>query len=188
MRLQATLSCAIWFSSVTGYSHAQACEATPEAAAQSVVGTPLPRTGMPAAAGFRVQDMQIDPVLHRVWFRVARCDDARAPLVLVPLRASLAGASQPALLPLSIETPKKLGDPPALAFVAPAPRVLAVHSGDTVTVVFHSADVHMELDGTADQQASIGDGIAVTLRRRGDEPAHRMHGVLRADHRVEVTQ
>lgn len=163
---------------------AQECFATPEAAAIGIVGPPV--TTRSIDSGFRVQDVQADTVMHRVWVRVSRCGDASAPMILVPVRANLAGGAQspqPAPFTPSAASANPSIVPPAANIVA-AP--IAVHAGDPVKAVFASSNVHMELDATADGQAAMGGNVEITLARRGDEPAHRMHGVLRAQGRVEV--
>ena len=162
----------------------QGCAATPEAAAIAIIGAAV---AAPAAAGsgYRVQDVQTDPTMHRAWVRVSRCGDASAPLILVPLRTNLAGGAQSpqlALLTVSAASQDIAVSHPATVVASP----VAVHAGDAVTAVFVSSNVHMELDATADGQAPIGGPVEITLMRRGDEPAHRMHGVLRAPGRVEV--
>ena len=61
-----------------------------EEAARGIVGG----TAGSADAGYRVQDLLVDPVLRKAWVRVADCHDARKPLTLVPLAASLAGGAE----------------------------------------------------------------------------------------------
>ncbi len=63
---------------------------------------------------------------------------------------------------------------------------MILRAGDPVLVIFASSAVQLEMEGTADQAASVGDTLGVSLKRRNDEPVHRMRGILRADHRVEV--
>lgn len=168
--------------------HAQTCLPTPEEAAQSALASAAPAGGR--ATGFRVQDLQLDPVMRQVWVRVVRCESPGAPLILVPFHASLASVpvtnrgKSDALLP-AVTGIIVVGNASPLVPLVP-PRTLAVHAGDPVLVTFASAVVNMELQGTADQAAALGDTVAVSLRRRGDEPLHRMRGILRADHRVEV--
>jgi hypothetical protein len=186
---------------------AQGCAATPEAAAQSALGAVRVSSG--AGAGFRVQDVQIDPVLHRIWVRVRRCDNASAPAVLVPLQApvnnpvaapQLVAQQVSPVLVAGLQTlssaPTTLSAMPAVsltptATLAPAaPPVMVVHPGDSVHLVFASSAIHMELEATANQQGAVGDTIQVTLKRRPsqapDEPEHRMRGTVRADHSIEV--
>jgi hypothetical protein len=187
---------------------AQGCAATPEAAAQSALG--VVRVSSSAGAGFRVQDVQVDPVLHRVWVRVRRCDNASAPAVLVPLQAPVnspvaapqlgnAPQASPTLVaglqtlssaPTTSSAASAISSAPAATFLAAAAPVMIVHAGDPVHVVFASSEIHMELEATANQQGAIGDTIQVTLKRRptqaADEPEHRMRGTVRADHSIEV--
>ena len=162
--------------------HAAGCAATPEAAVHNAVGTGQQAGANTGTGGYRVQDVHVDAVMRRVWVRVARCDDPSQPPVLVPLNIARAqNAPVPSLAPQQQAT--------ATSTAAPAPmQTVAIHAGDAVKVVFASATVQMELEGTADTQAALGDMMNVTLKRRGDEPPHRIHGVLRADHRVEVQQ
>ena len=161
---------------------AQGCAATPEQAASSIIGSPFVQTA--DAHGYRVQDVQADPVLHRIWVRVSRCGDASAPLILVPVRANLAGGAQPQQ-PAPLTSSAVSADPsPALPVHVVAP--MAVHAGDAVKAVFASSSVHMELDATSGGSAAIGSTVEILLARRGDEPPHRMRGVLRAPGRVEV--
>ena len=178
---------------------AQGCAATPEAAAQAALGGVVIRVSSSAGAGFHVQDVQVDPVLRRVWVRVRRCDNASAPAVLVPLLAPVNSPMQTVALQvaeqvnaagwqaLSSAATKSSADT-----VVPlaAPRIMLVHPGDTVRVVLASSAVHMELEATANQQGAIGDTVQVTLKRRTnqppDEPEHRMLGTVRADKSIEV--
>jgi hypothetical protein len=162
--------------------YAQACAPTPEAAAIGIVGGTSTAQATTGVSGYRVQDVQTDAAMHRVWVRVSRCGDASAPLILVPLRATLAGGAQSpqsALLTSSAASPNT-------AVLLPEAQAMAIHWGDAVKAVFASSNVQMELDATANGQAAIGGIVEITLARRGDEPAHRMHGVLRAPGRVEV--
>jgi hypothetical protein len=161
--------------------HAQDCAATPELAVTAITGT---NTAQPILrnSGYRVQDVQADAAMHRVWVRVSRCGDASAPLILVPLRAILAGGAQP---PQTALPTSSAASSNAVVLQAES-QTLAVHWGDAVKAVFASSNVQMELDATANGQAAIGGMLEITLARRGDEPAHRMHGVLRAPGRVEV--
>ncbi len=158
---------------------AQLCAATPEAAAQSAIGTGAPAAAGGSASGYRVQDVQVDAVMHRVWVRVSHCDDPSQPLVLVPMRATLASGT-----PVTqSSSPNTLGQQRTIA--SPV-QIAAIHAGDAVKIFFASQSVQMEIEGTADTQAAIGEGVSVTLKRMRDEPPHRIRGVLRADHRVEV--
>ncbi len=152
--------------------HAERCAATPEAAAKSAIGTRTEES--PAGGGYRVDEVQVDTVLHRAWVRVVRCGDSSVPAVLVPIsapmhRVGLASAAGPALLP-----------PPVV-----------IHFGDVVRAIYNSASVRMEMDAVAMQQGSVGETIALTLKRRddksADEPEQRIHGIVRADKIVEVT-
>ena len=165
-------------------SYAQGCSATPEAAAVAAIGSAPPLPSLAGTTGYRVQDVQADPVMHRMWLRVGRCDAPSAPLILVPVRAGLAG---------DVQSPQPSPGPSAVServSIAPGPGMVtapvAVHAGDAVKAVFMSSNVHMELDATANGQAAVGGVVEITLARRGDEPPHRMHGVLRAQSRVEV--
>jgi hypothetical protein len=169
----------------TSPGHAQGCLATPEAAAIAIIGGTGPAPVGGGTSGYRVQDVRADPLMQRVWVRVSHCGDASAPLVLVPVRATLAGAppplQPPSLLPSTVSHDSAVSQPPANAIAA-----ISVHAGDAVTAVFVSANVHMEMDATANGQAAIGSPVEITLARRGDELPHRMRGVLRASGRVEV--
>ena len=164
----------------TVHVRAQGCAATPEAAATAIIGSTGAAPVLNASNGYRVQDVRIDPLMQRVWVRVSHCGDASAPLILVPVRAMLTGAPLPLqalpVIPLTVlqDVRTSLGAP------------ISVHPGDAVKAVFTSTNVQMELDATANGQGRIGDLVEITLARRGDEPAHRMHGVLRAPGRVEV--
>ncbi len=163
--------------------HAQGCAPTPEAAVQGAIGSVAQLAGSTSGTGYRVQDVQVDTVLHRVWVRVSHCGDTGQPLVMVPLRAALAWGPQPGGQAPYASAPGL----PAEQHFSPAPvQMAAVHPGDAVKVFFASESVRMEIEGTADTQAALGEGMSVTLKRRGDEPPHRIRGVLRADHRVEV--
>ena len=178
---------------------AQGCAATPEAAAQTALGGGVVRVSSSGGAGFRVQDVQLDPVLRRVWVRVRRCDKASAPAVLVPLLAPVNSPMQTVALQVAAPVsaaglqvlPSAATNSSAEAVVSlAAPRIMLVHAGDAVRVVFTSSAVHMELEATANQQGAVGDTVQVTLKRRAnqppDEPEHRMRGTVRADKSIEV--
>ncbi len=156
--------------------HAAGCAVTPEAAVHSAIGQSSPAVLQVADTGYRVQDVQVDAITHRVWIRVSHCGDTSSPLVLVPLQAALVTGGP---LPTVHEAEQTA--------LANAPvQVAAVHAGDAVKVFFASQSVQMEMEGRADSQAAVGGMMDVTLKQRGDEPPHRIRGVLRADHRVEV--
>lgn len=150
----------------------QACYVSPEAAARSVVGT-----GHTEPEGdFRAAGVQVDAVMKRVWIRVARCSNASAPAVLVPVSVPLAAPEATAPvhdLPTAKPTPKPL-----------------LHPGDPVQAVYETSTTHMILEATANSTAGVGDRITLTLNRRPgqppDEPEHRIIGTVRADRTVEV--
>ena len=172
---------------------AQACSATPEAAAKSALGGSVAYVA--GGAGFRLQDLQLDPVLRRAWARVRRCDDAAAPALLVPVPAPSQQTASMSVAGLHLATTTTLtvvASPPIALNTSPpkTPPVMLLHSGDTVRVVFDSSAVHMALEATANQQGGVGDTIQLTLKHRTaqavDEPEHRIHGIVRADKTVEV--
>ena len=163
--------------------YAQECAATPEAAAASIIAPAVAYAV--DAGGYRVQDVQADPMTHRLWVRVSRCDDLSAPLILVPVRANLAGGAPPLQpAPLTSSAASSATSMGNTQVHVPAP--MAVHGGDAVKAVFTSSNVRMEMDAIATGQAAMGGVVEIMLARRGDEPAHRMRGVLRAPGRVEV--
>ena len=164
---------------------AQGCAATPEGAAISIIGGTGTAPAVAGGSGYRVQDVRADSLMHRVWVRVSHCGDPSAPLILVPVRATLAGGG-PLPQQASLNTSTALQNSAVQQPVANAVAPMAVHAGDAVKAVFTSTNVRMELDATANGQAAIGGPVEIILAQRGDEPAHRMRGVLRASGRVEV--
>ncbi len=166
------------------------CAATAEAAARGIVGD---LGGADTSAGFRVQDLVVDPVLHKAYVRVADCQDARKPLTLVALQASIALAPRAAVPaaapPLQSQHDASRGDgvatPPAIPQqVAP----ILIARGDAVEIVVASSNVHMTLHGHATEPASAGASLDVVLEAApgSSEPAPHLHGIAAAAHRVEV--
>ena len=145
------------------------CAATPEAAAREAIGSA--GTSTLIANGYRVKDAELDSVMNTVWLRVLRCDAPEAPPVLVPLHVKLAGSTPDTNRNAAPHATRKL---------------IEAQPGEAVKVFFVSSAIQVELAALADTQAAVNDPIDVTLKRRSDEPPHRMHGILRADHRVEV--
>jgi hypothetical protein len=140
----------------------QACSATPEAATQLAIGTDAADAVPGAGIGFRAQGVQVDPVLHRVWMLVRRCEDAAAPALLVPVQQS----KQILVAGLRLHTALSSTSSSSLLSEARPVTGAVVHPGDTVHVVFDSSNVHLTLEATADQQGSAGDTIQFTLKRR----------------------
>lgn len=177
----------VFFSAL--HSAAQVCSPSPVEAARSAVGEVPSIPAVKGAkadgsyVGFRVIDVQADPVMHRVWFRVARCDRPDDPPRFVPLRAILAGDQLPqrTLVALSATAPESLRTSQGAV-----PRTIDIRAGEPVSVILQTDAMHMELSGSADSPASIGDTLSVTLPQRANEPPHRIRGILRAEHRVEV--
>ncbi|AFL88140.1 hypothetical protein Terro_1848 [Terriglobus roseus DSM 18391] len=167
---------AVTHASAQGVTATNGCASTPEAAVESAMGRGLPIA--PAEGeGFRVQDVQVDAVLHRTWARVRRCD-RDAPLIFMPLKAAFKAVLPP-------------GKSEYVAgVVMPVLSEVVVHAGDVVRVVSASDSVRMVLEATANQQGAVGDMVVVTLKRRmnqaADEPDHRMRGTVLADKSVEV--
>ncbi len=159
-----------------------ACSATPQAAVMAMVAGGRDGDG---ASGYRVQDLHVDMVSRRVWVRVQRCGDASAPAVMLPLMASVDGELvAPAVAKAAVV-------PVAASVAAPAAaKEMLIRMGQTVTVLYASGAVHMELEGTAEQAGGAGDAVTVLLKRRegqaADEASHRIRGTVRAQGLVEV--
>lgn len=157
---------------IAANAYGQGCAATPEDAARAAIGA----AASGPASGYRVADVQVDPVMKRVWMRVVRCEDASAPAVLVPVSAPLHGSASP-VLPVVLSAP-----------VAAPPTV--IRAGDAVQAILATSALHMTLNATANQAGGVGDVISLTLKRRpgqpADEPDHRIRGTVRADKTVEV--
>ncbi len=148
------------------------CSASIEAAAQAAVGM---QGAASTQSGYRAQDVVIDPVLRKIWVRVADCNDSRRPLTLVPIAAPLAtgsGAPSQSVAPTAI--------------VAPVKPV--IRRGDAVDVIVQSASMHMALHGKAVGEAAANAEVEVLLdgdTRSDDKPKH-IRGIATAEHRVEV--
>ena len=157
---------------MAGQAFGQGCAASPEAAARAAIGS----AGTSSTTGYRVDEVQVDTVLKRVWMRVIRCDDASAPAVLVPVAAPLGSSAA------------QLPQVASLQAVKASPMV--IRGGDPVQAILTTSAVHMTLDATSDQAGAVGDVILLTLKPRTgqpvDEPAHRIRGIVRADKTVEV--
>ncbi len=169
---------------------AETCAATPEAAARAALGGSS--LAAVSAVGYRVEDVQVDSVLRRVWVRVVHCDDALAPAILIPFVVPLhmvANTTDSVVPATTVRLASSSSVMHAAANVIPAAPIV-IHFGDAVRAVFASTAVHMELDAVADQQGRVGETIALTVKRSDrslDEPEHRIHGIVRADKTVEVT-
>ncbi|MEZ2345964.1 hypothetical protein [Terriglobus sp. RCC_193] len=158
------------------------CAATPEMAAKAALGGHA--SGSEGNAGYRLEEVEVDPVLRRAWMRVRRCDMPNAPAVLVPISA-------PVRMAASI-TPD--AQPKDVAIERLAPEVshqILVQAGQSVHAFFTSPVMHMEVAAQALQPGSAGQTISLLLKRRpgapADEPEHRIRGMVRADGSVEVT-
>ncbi len=179
------------------------CAASAEQAARGILGD----TGTATNEGYRVQDLVVDPILRKAWVRVADCHDARKPLTLVPLAASLASiaanlpagtattaaTSMPSTSIPAAGTPSR---PAALAPVPPAPTApVLIARGDAVEILVQSSNVHMTLEGHASAPAAAGESVDVVLDATtsptiGEAPAPPRHlrGIAAGAHRVEVQQ
>jgi hypothetical protein len=147
------------------------CAATPRDAAAATI-SPQP-SAQRIGTGYRVQDVQVDPVTRHVWIRVRPCGNDAAPAVLVPMQAT---AVQVLSEPIAVS-----------AWVrAPSQPVIALRAGDSVRVVWMTSSVRFNVEGKALQQAAEGDTIGVALRGNGNEPGQRVFGTLRANHIVEM--
>lgn len=157
----------------------EGCAATPEAAARAVLGTFALASS--SQAGFRAEEVEIDPVLQRAWVRVRRCGAPDAPAVLVPFSIPVKPA---ATTMTSVAVPAVHEQ--RVAVLQP----LLVHTGDRVRAVFTSQAMHMEVEAQAMQSGGEGQTIALMLNRpadaTADEPEHRIHGIVRATGMVEV--
>lgn len=153
----------------------EGCAATPEAAAKAALGTAS--NVQSSGAGFRAEEVQVDPVLRRAWVRVRRCDAPQLPVVLVPFSAPVKGVGAVVSVPST----------PAMHTEV---RQSLIRVGDPVRAVFVSASTHMELQAQAMQQGSEGQVISLRVKRpvgvSADEPEQRIHGMVRADGMVEV--
>lgn len=156
------------------------CAATPEMAAKTAFSAHASGEGN---TGYRLEDVEVDPVLRRAWVRVRRCDMPNAPTVLVPISA-----------PLRIATTVTAAAPKDVAIGRYAPEVshpIVVQAGQPVHAFFISPVMHMEVEAQAMQSGSAGQTISLLLKRSpgvpADEPEHRIRGTVRADGSVEVT-
>jgi hypothetical protein len=149
---------------------AATCAPTPEDAALSALRSldASPSVG----EGYRMQDIQVDVLTHRLWVRVRRCGNASAPAVLVPMNANL-----------DVRWPEPL---PKTDVLNAGQHALSLRVGDAVRVILRTDSVRMEMEGKALQGAAIGDRVEVVLRHSSDEPEHRIFGTLRASGIVEV--
>jgi hypothetical protein len=174
-------------------SAAPRCAATAEAAARGIVGE---TGGNDTSAGFRVQDLVVDPVLRKAYVRVADCQDARKPLTLVALQASLALApsvATPPGSPMTASLQSQAVTPghdalSARTLSAPPAAATLIARGEAVEVVVTSSNVHMTLHGHATEPASAGAPLDVVLDAEPgtSEPPRHLHGIAAAAHRVEV--
>jgi hypothetical protein len=175
------------------------CSRTAEEAAQAYRD---PSKGIHPVAnhGFHADHVQVDPVLHRSWVRVHRCDDTSGIAFLIPsaephapeLQIAAEDGAAPNEMPRSAalqETTPLLKAQTSAAVARSAPQIL-VHAGDSVRAIFDSGNVHMSLEATVEQAGAPGDSVRLTLKRRTnqapDELPQRMRGTLRADRSVEV--
>ncbi len=177
-------------------SAAPRCAATAEAAARGIIGG---LEGAEVSMGFRVQDLVVDPVLHKAYVRVADCQDARKPLTLVVLQTSLALAPSATNSPFTptastaalLHTQANAAGHDAFSnrpdTNAPAAAIL-IARGDTVEIVVASSNVHMVLHGRASEAASAGASLDVVLDAEPGtgEPARHLRGIATVAHRVEV--
>ncbi|HEY9138465.1 MAG TPA: hypothetical protein VIM67_09345 [Terriglobus sp.] len=156
----------------------EGCAATPEAAAKAAMGASM--VASPSGVGFRVEDIEVDPVLRRAWVRVRRCDAPERPAVLVPIYAPMRNP----------ESTVRAATPGVLKPNVVEARQPLVHAGDRVRAVFVSRTTHMELQVQALQSGSEGQTILLLVKRPAgtvaDEPERRIHGKVRADGIVEV--
>lgn len=157
----------------------EGCAATPEAAAKAAMGVSI--SALPSGIGFRVEDVEVDPVLRRAWVRVRRCDAPEQPAVLVPMYAPVKSPGNTVSVPMM---------PILLKPNIAEARQPLVHAGDRVHAVFVSATTHMELQAQAMQAGSEGQTISLIVKRPAgtiaNEPEQRIHGKVRADGMVEV--
>ncbi len=171
------------------------CAASVEAAARGILGgTGSTASSADVPTGFRVQDITIDPILRKAYVRVADCHDARKPLTMVPLEASLAGA-QSAPTPAaftSADVPAAAGTSSARSgnegapSAPPGPALIA--RGDAVDIFVSSSSMRMTLHGRAAESAAAGAALDVALDAEpgSTAPAHHLRGIATAAHRVEV--
>jgi hypothetical protein len=140
--------------------------------------------GKAGSEGYRLEDVEVDTVLHRAWIRVRRCDMPNAPTVLVPLFAPLRMAASVA----TSAPPKDISPERRMPEVAPP---ILIQAGQAVHAFFASSVMRMEVEAQAMQPGSAGQTISLLLKRRpgapADEPEHRIRGMVRADGTVEVT-
>lgn len=158
------------------------CAATPEMAAKAVFGERA--SSSEGNTGYRLEDVEVDPVLRRAWVRVRRCDMPNAPAVLVLISAPLRMAASVTGMATSTNV---ANERPMPAISQP----ILVQAGQSVHAFFVSPVMHMEVEAQAMQSGSAGQTIALLLKRNpaapADEPEHRIRGMVRADGSVEVT-
>lgn len=156
------------------------CSSSPAQAAQSMF---LTKAAPTVRNGYRVQDMIVDPVLHKAWIRVANCEDPRRPLTLVPIEAKIAGSGDGAIT----QSPEIEQNATTLQTVRKKPPVL-VERNAPVEVLVLSSWAHMTMQGRAVNSAAAGEPVDVLLTGEvepGQQPRH-ITGLAATAHRVEV--
>lgn len=158
------------------------CAATPVMAAKTAFGELV--SGGSGSTGYRLEDVEVDPVLQRAWVRVRRCEMPNAPAVLVPISAPLRIAT-------SIGAISSSKDAAIERRVSEFSRPIVIQAGQFVHAFFISPVMHMEVEAQAMQSGSVGQTISLLVKRSpgapADEPEHRIRGMVRADGFVEVT-
>lgn len=158
------------------------CAATPVMAAKAAFGEPV--SGGEGNTGYRLENVEVDLVLQRVWVRVRRCDMPKAPAVLVPISAPLRIAA-------SVADSASSRDGVSERRVTEVSHPILIQAGQSVHAFFISSVMHMEVEAQAMQAGSVGQTISLLLERSpgapADEPEHRIRGMVRADGSVEVT-
>jgi|GEM_PF-1770798 len=154
----------------TSYALAFSCAATPIAAARLAVGESSESAATPALAtnsvGFRAVGMHLDPLLHKLWFRVVDCKFPERPAVLVPV---------------SLQTDMVQSVNLALPQEAKV-RTLAVHAGQTVDLLYQQGPAKIHVRGISEANGYIGDHIVLRpVAALGGAPDLRLHASVTAE-------
>jgi hypothetical protein len=148
------------------------CYSTPSAAIESVRQgfSPSPAS---QRGGYRVTEIQSDPVLGRRWAIVANCDHAEWPVLAVQAFGS------------DLSTPSRASQ----MRVASPPSIPVVHAGDIVRLWRQEDLLRIEVVGVSQENGSVGKAIRVRLLRKNtDNQAiqEQLSGIVRGPSDVEM--
>ncbi len=152
------------------YALASSCAATPVAAARLAVGESSDSAEASALAassvGFRAVGMHLDPLLHKMWFRVLDCKFPERPAVLVPV---------------SLQTDIVQSINSVLPQEAKV-RTLAVRAGQTVDLLYQQGPTKIHVRGISEANGYIGDHIVLRpVAALGGAPDLRLHASVTAE-------